>query len=231
MTRLPINYQNAIIYKIVCKDLDVKECYVGSTTDFRKRKNGHKTDCINVKSKHYYLNVYKFIRDNGGWDNWDMVLIEKYPCDDNLELHQRERYWIEELNASLNKSIPSRNQQEYQKEWYKANKEKRKIQTKDYYEENKDKIKIQTKDYYEENKDKIKIRHIEYRETNKEKAKEYRETNKDKMKEYHKEYYQTNKDKLNQKYDCKCGGKYTHQTKSHHLKTKLHQAYIQSTFV
>ena len=64
MTRLPINYQNALIYKIVCKNLDVKECYVGSTTDFRKRKWGHKYNCNNVKSKHYYLNVYNVKKVN-----------------------------------------------------------------------------------------------------------------------------------------------------------------------
>jgi hypothetical protein len=155
MPRLPINYQNALIYKFVCKDLDVKECYVGSTTDFRKRKSGHKTDCNNVKSKRYYLNVYQFIRDNNGWDNWDMVLIEKYPCDDRLELHQRERYWFEELNASLNKNIPSRSQKEASKEWYEDNKEKIKIQKKEYRESNKDKIEIQKKEYRKTNKDKI----------------------------------------------------------------------------
>ena len=112
MPKLPINYQNAIVYKIVCKDLDVKECYVGSTTNFRKRKNLHKL-ASNTPSYRLNYYVYQFIRANGAWDNWDMVLIEKYPCECKLELHKRERYWIEKLHASLNNRIPTQSRKEY----------------------------------------------------------------------------------------------------------------------
>jgi len=45
-----------------------------------------------------------------------------------------------------------------------------------------------------------------------------------------KEYYQDNKDSINErrnkKYNCVCGGRYTYDHKSHHLKTKMHQDYI-----
>lgn len=34
MTRKPIDYSKGKIYKIVCKDLDIIDIYVGSTTDF-----------------------------------------------------------------------------------------------------------------------------------------------------------------------------------------------------
>jgi hypothetical protein len=49
--------------------------YVGHTTDFTKRKNNHKKSCNNSKSKDYNLKVYDFIRKNGGWDNWSIVLV------------------------------------------------------------------------------------------------------------------------------------------------------------
>jgi hypothetical protein len=146
MPRLPINYQNALIYKIVCKDLDMKECYVGSTTDFRKRKAQHKSSC-NTEER----NLYNFIRGNGGWDNWDMVLIEKYPCDDRLELLKRERYWIEELSASLNKLRPILTTYEtlnYNKIYYETNKDEIKNQQKEYYYKNKDKINKVSKEKY-----------------------------------------------------------------------------------
>jgi hypothetical protein len=32
------NYQNTVIYKIVCNDLSIKDLYVRHTTNFRKRK-------------------------------------------------------------------------------------------------------------------------------------------------------------------------------------------------
>ena len=38
MPQKPIDYSKTIIYRIVCKDINIKECYVGSTTDFKGRK-------------------------------------------------------------------------------------------------------------------------------------------------------------------------------------------------
>ena len=42
MPKKNIDYSKTIIYKIVCKDLAVKDVYVGSTTHFINRKYGHK---------------------------------------------------------------------------------------------------------------------------------------------------------------------------------------------
>ena len=85
MPKQQINYTNTIIYKIVFRDITTKETYVGHTTDFTKRKYAHKTICNNEKSKSYNFNVYQFIRQNGGWDNWTMIEIEKYCCVDRIE--------------------------------------------------------------------------------------------------------------------------------------------------
>jgi len=48
-------------------------------------------------------------------------------------------------------------------------------------------------------------------------------------KESNKEYYEKNKEKLNEKIDCECGGKYIHQHKSRHMKSKKHINYIEKT--
>ena len=53
---------------------------------------------------------------------------------------------------------------------------------------------------------------------------EYRDTNKDKIKEYR----VNNKDKTNEKFECECGGKYTHSHKSTHFKSTKHQEFIKS---
>lgn len=124
MTKTKINYSNGVIYKIVCNDLDCKDLYVGSTTNFTNRKNLHKSACTNENSKRYNLKVYKSIRANGGWNNWSMVLIEHYPCKDGNELRAKERLWYEQLNGTLNSCIPNRSQKEQIKEYYKNNKEK-----------------------------------------------------------------------------------------------------------
>ena len=44
MPRVPIDYSQTHFYKIVCRNTDIKDCYVGHTTDFTKRKNRHKSD-------------------------------------------------------------------------------------------------------------------------------------------------------------------------------------------
>jgi hypothetical protein len=102
MPRIPIDFTKALIYKLVCKDVNITECYVGSTTNFKARKYMHKNSCNNEKATGHNCYVYQFIRKNEGWENWDMVLVENYNADSNLDLRKRERYWTEELNANLN---------------------------------------------------------------------------------------------------------------------------------
>ena len=52
------------------------------------------------------LKVYQIIRANGGWDNWIMIEIEKYPCKDGNEARARERYYFDLLNATMNMIRP-----------------------------------------------------------------------------------------------------------------------------
>ena len=202
MPKTKTDYSKTLIYKIVCKDLEIKDCYVGHTVNFTKRKSQHKSDCNN-QNKKYNSNVYKFIRQNGGWDNWDMIQIKKYPCNDKREAEAEERKIYEELNSNLNTNRP-----------FITNDEK-----KNYYEENKDKMKDYKKNYIKENEDKIK----DYKQN-------YYEENKDKIKDYNKNYYQENKDKvladMNQKVKCECGALISKCNLNRHLKTKKHQNYI-----
>ena len=106
MPKKAIDYSKCIIYKIVCNDFDIKEVYIGSTTEFTKRKYQHKYNCLSPKQKEYKFKVYDFIRNNKNWDNWSMIEIEKYPCSDSNEAKARERYWIETLKATLNDRTP-----------------------------------------------------------------------------------------------------------------------------
>ena len=139
MPKKDIDYSKTIIYKIVCNDLNITDVYVGQTTNFTKRKAQHKYDCNNINRKEHNYKIYNTIRDNGGWQNWSMIEIEKYPCNDINEASARERYYYELLNAKLNKNCPARNDKEY----YQDNKDK--IQ--EYRQNNKDKIQEYSKEY------------------------------------------------------------------------------------
>ena len=151
MPLTPIKYENASIYKICCNDPNITDCYVGSTTNIIKRRQKHKYCCNNEKSRDCNMYVYQFIRENGGWDNWSLILIENFSCQNKLELEKRERYYIEELKATLNKIIPTRSQKEYRKE----NKEQIKEYQKEYRLKNNDKRKEIDEKYFLDNRDKI----------------------------------------------------------------------------
>ena len=143
-----LNYENSIIYKLCCQDLNVSYVYVGHTTNFIKRKSSHKTDCNNNNGSKYNLKVYQTIRDYGGWENWSMIKIEDYACSDKLEVSKRERYWYETLNADLNARMPcisKEEQKENLKEYRELNKDKTKEYNKHYHQANQDKIKEQKK--------------------------------------------------------------------------------------
>jgi len=119
-----VNYNETIIYKLCCRNTEIKDIYVGHTCNFNRRKHEHKKCCNNLNRRDYTIKVYKFIRDNGNWDNWDMVMIEQYPCQNKLEAEKRERHWIETLNSTLNQVIPSRTKKEYKKKYHEENIEK-----------------------------------------------------------------------------------------------------------
>jgi hypothetical protein len=146
-----MDYSKTIIYKIVCNDLNIKEVYVGSTVNFTRRKCQHKSSCNDISSKEYNQPKYKYIRDNGGWENWSMYEVEKYPCNDKNEAHTRERFWIESFNTTLNTSIPTRTKNE----WYEDNKEK----ILEYRKDNIDQIKELKKEWYKINKNAILEKH------------------------------------------------------------------------
>ena len=116
MPKKPMDYSKACIYKIACKDPNITDVYVGSTTNLSKRRYLHNSVCNNCDSKDYNLIVYKFIREHGNFDNWEVVKLEDYPCESYEELTRRERHWFEQLCATLNKQVPSRTDREYKQD-------------------------------------------------------------------------------------------------------------------
>ena len=148
------DYSNSYIYKLCCKDINIKEIYVGSTTNIRNRKLQHKTRCNNNNDKNHNLNVYQFIRNNGGFENWDMILVENYNTTDNIELRKRERYWKEYLNATLNNKLP-----------YKTHEDEL-LRKKDYHKNNKDIINERKRNYRNNNKEYISKQRSELRKKN-----------------------------------------------------------------
>ena len=106
MPKTEIDYSNTIIYKITCKDTNVKDVYVGHTTNFVQRKHAHKQGCVNKKSSNYKCKLYETIRTNGGWNNWSMEIINFFKCRDHYEARIKEQEYFVMLNANLNSIEP-----------------------------------------------------------------------------------------------------------------------------
>jgi hypothetical protein len=166
---MKVDYQNTIIYKLCCLDVNVTEIYVGSTTNFKLRNQHHRNCCNNPAQKRYNQYNYQFIRNHGGYENWRMIVINEFPCKSNREAECEEQRVMVELGATLNSKRAFRTEQEKQ-EQMKQLCEKRKTDPK-YIEYQKQ----------FEKKRKTDPKRIEYR------------------KQCDKEYYKNNKDEINEK--------------------------------
>jgi hypothetical protein len=126
-----IDYKKNLIYKIVCNDLTIPYIFVGSTTDFYRKKQRHKSCCNNNDSSNH---LYVIINDYGGWDNWSMIEIEKFPCNDSNETKAREHYHLQQFKDNLHITTKNKfDKVEYKKVWDEDNKEHVKNYNKSYY--------------------------------------------------------------------------------------------------
>ena len=157
-----MKYDNGKIYKIVDNTNEYPP-YFGSTIQpLYKRKSQHKA--VNNNKC-----MSKLIIASG---DYDIILVENYPCKSKEELLMRERHYIDNYDC-INKKTPGRTGAE----WYQDNKErilkkcKNKIKTddrkdyeKDYALKNKDIINKKSKLWYQDNKDKKREYDEKYRE-------------------------------------------------------------------
>jgi len=126
------------IYELKCKDLTITNTYIGSTYDMEHRIKEHKSYCYNTKIKKYNYSVYKFIRNNGGFDNWIMEMIIMGDCEDETELRCAEQFYIDMSGGIENLLNDKDALQDKEQRIEKNNKSKniiikKNIETKKYY--------------------------------------------------------------------------------------------------
>ena len=95
-------YNKFCIYIIKNKNILLKEIYIGSTKNFSSRKSQHKKNTYNKRKKSYHRRLYRYIREHGGWDNFDMEILEYYPCDTIKEGQCIEFDYIDQMKPELN---------------------------------------------------------------------------------------------------------------------------------
>jgi hypothetical protein len=198
------DYARGKIYKIVCNITG--EQYIGATT----QKLSQRLTCHVSKKNTDKIYKSKNIILRG---DYQIVLIENYPCNNREELDRKEREHIE-ANTCVNKIIPTRTREEYfetnkeaillrSKEWYEANKESHLLRCKEYRETHKEEIVLQKKEYRDTHKEEIALGKKEHYNTHKEainlKCKEYRDTHKAEIALLKKKWAIEHKDELNRK--------------------------------
>lgn len=194
---MPIDYMNGKIYKIVSNVTD--QFYIGSTCQkLCQRLGKHRSNYSDWKK-----GKCKFISSFSIFDteDFDIVLIEYYPCENKEQLLMRERYWIEQLPECVNINNPIRLKND-ERQYYEENRENILKKRKGYYEGNKELILSKKKLSYNPVKRKEKYcpeKQSEYYQLRKEKYKKYKEDNKEKIKIWHSNYVQTNRHLIREK--------------------------------
>lgn len=157
------DYSKGKIYRIVCNISGLT--YIGSTCEptlaRRLTKHVRKFKCWK-NGKDTYLSSFKVIEG----DNYDIILVESFPCQNVDELFQRERFHIEN-NICVNNKVPIKTQeerqqyaQEYNKNYREENKEYYKEYSKNFYEKNQHYINIRNTENYIKNKSKRLEKHV-----------------------------------------------------------------------
>ena len=156
---MKVDYSKTFIYKLCCNDINIKDIYVGHSTDFKSRNQKHKSSCNNVNNKSYNQYNYQFIRENGGYENWKMIKLYDFPCNSKREAEAEEDKTMQELGATLNKiraftTAEEKKEQSKKssKEWRENNSEYKKEYDEKYYQNNKEELSQKHKQYYENHK-------------------------------------------------------------------------------
>jgi hypothetical protein len=105
------DYSQGKIYKIISSECD--DVYYGSTVlQLNQRLALHKHNYKKyLKGITRFVTSFKIIESG----NYEIVLVENYPCNSKKELELRERFYIEN-NECVNKFIPGRTKKEYEQD-------------------------------------------------------------------------------------------------------------------
>ena len=162
---MPTNYQLSKVYQIVC--LTTGQKYVGSTTQktLAERLAGHVRSFKCWKNgKSNFVTSFTILEQG----NYQIELLEAYPCNSKDELNAREGHYIRTIEC-VNKITLGRTPQEH----YQANREVFLEKRKAYVETHKEEIVEKHKIYVEAHKTELAAYQKAYYQANKAKWKIY----------------------------------------------------------
>lgn len=117
-----------MIYEISCNDDAIQQVYIGHTDNFEERMNCHKNNSNNKNAKKIQ-HVHVFIKEHGGWNNWNMKIIDTIECEDREDARMREQYWMNQKNTlglNVNRAYVSEKKKYIEKKYQKISKDMKK---------------------------------------------------------------------------------------------------------
>lgn len=217
------DFSQSTIYHI-CNTETKDIVYVGSSCNFTQRQRNHKSYCCNKNQKNYNQPIYIHIRENGGFDCFEVIPVSFHCFNNKVQLHIQEQNEIDKYPYAMNKNKAY------------TTKEETEERRKKYYDEHKKELAEKQMNRYLENKDEIneKRRQVIVCECGMEtrtghKARHEKTKSHQLWKEKGIVYTkpeQTYEQSKYDKYKCACGGCYIISHKTTHEKTKRHQEYL-----
>ena len=131
-----VKYENGKIYKIIDNTTD--NIYIGSTCEkLCRRLQKHKSsyNCyLNPNVKQGYMRSFDILKNN----DYKIILIEDYPCENKEQLLSREQYYIDTLNC-INHNNQIHNNKEYSRKWRNNNRDHCNHKSREWTKKNRDK--------------------------------------------------------------------------------------------
>lgn len=223
------NYRNGKIYLV--QDIRTrKTIYVGGTTKkLETRWRWHRHGC-GKQPVHEYM-----VRE--GLENFELVLIQFWPCDSRRELDEREEFYRSIYKPPYCRQKAYRTaeeKKEYMRQYREEHKGEIQAQRQAYYLDHQEEKKEYSRKYRAANPEKVKASQQRYarehREERNELHRKFLEKHPEKKQEYNKRYRERHREeritKAKEKFECECGGRYTRAAKARHMETKKHQDYL-----
>jgi len=101
MTKGIKDYSKTIIFIIESKDINKKECMIEHATGLVNKIQKLKKQYKDEKSKHYNKDFFKIMRENGGWENYETIILEEYTeCKNMNDVKIKIKEWKEKINLT-----------------------------------------------------------------------------------------------------------------------------------
>ena len=133
------DFSQSVIYHI--RNIETKKViYVGSTTNLIQRKAKHIYICNKESNANHNFPLYCFIRENGGFNNFEVIPVSILNLQNKVQLVIEEQNEIDKHNdlQNIKKSYQSEaDRRKYLSEWNKSNQDRRNQQSIENYSRNK----------------------------------------------------------------------------------------------